>query len=207
VKTRDRILATSLELFNHEGEANVSTNHIADEMDISPGNLYYHFRNKEQIILELFSEFKKEIELLLMAPEDRDMDMEDMWLFLHLVFESIWRYRFLYHNLVDLTQRIRTLRIQFHHILRQKADAARIILTGLVASETMTAGKDDIEAVSHSIALVATYWLSYSATRSSSEQSEHDLGPGVYQVMSLVVPYLREPERSHLKNLAQAYLS
>ncbi|MDX1557139.1 MAG: TetR/AcrR family transcriptional regulator [Xanthomonadales bacterium] len=206
MKTRDRILQASLELFNHEGEARVSTNHIADELDISPGNLYYHFDNKEAIILEIFREYKREIERLLMAPEDRAMDMEDMWLFLHLVFETIWRYRFFYRNLVDLTRRIRSLRIQFQHILRQKVDAARAMCQGLVDGGAMSADPEEIEALSRSIALVATYWLNFSIAAGGDEEEEQDLGPAVYQVMSLVLPYLAEAEREHLKALAQAYV-
>ena len=105
MKTRDRILLTSLQLFNEHGEPRITTNHIADELDISPGNLYYHFRSKDEIISLLFQQFERRMEAALQTPERRVPNMEDMWLYLHLVFESIWEYRFLYRDLDNILSR------------------------------------------------------------------------------------------------------
>ena len=44
---------------------------IADEMNISPGNLYYHFRNKDEIIGELYAAFEAKLAPLFTAPADR----------------------------------------------------------------------------------------------------------------------------------------
>jgi len=55
--TRDRILEASLVLFNEHGIAAVSTHRIAAELGISPGNLHYHFKSKEQILSWLFRRF------------------------------------------------------------------------------------------------------------------------------------------------------
>lgn len=54
MKKKEKILMTALNLFNDKGSGNISTNHIAKELGISPGNLYYHFSNKEEIIRALF---------------------------------------------------------------------------------------------------------------------------------------------------------
>ena len=89
-RTRERILNVSLNLFNALGEANVTTGHIADELNISPGNLYYHFRNKDEIIHHLFAEFEQKIDVAPAGLEDAANAMEDMWLYLHLMFERIW---------------------------------------------------------------------------------------------------------------------
>lgn len=51
--TYNRILDAALKLFNEESERNTTTNHIASHLGISPGNLYYHFRGKDEIIIQL----------------------------------------------------------------------------------------------------------------------------------------------------------
>lgn len=207
MKTRDRILATSLTLFNQRGEPHVSTNHIADEMDISPGNLYYHFRNKEQIVEELFDQFRKRMEHLLMAPDSESASLDDVWLFLHLLFEIIWEYRFLYRNLVDLTQRMRSLRIHFHHLIRQKREAAVTICKGLEAAGAMQIGRSDMDDLATSIALVTTYWMNFQTVEAIGvgDAEVASLSPGAYQVMTLLAPWLREPHRQQLVALAGQY--
>jgi AcrR family transcriptional regulator len=110
MKTRDRILDTSLALFNEEGEAGTTTIDIANEMDISPGNLYYHFKGKDQIIAELFQQYELGMSHTLTAPIERPLSTgrgstEDNWYYLYVVMEEMYQYRFLYHNLDNILQR------------------------------------------------------------------------------------------------------
>jgi AcrR family transcriptional regulator len=56
-RTRDRVLAAALELFNERGSGSVTTNHVAAQAGISPGNLYYWFSDKDEIFRELYAQF------------------------------------------------------------------------------------------------------------------------------------------------------
>ena len=62
MKTKDNIIITANKLFNLHGTKAISTNHIAKEMGISPGNLYYHFRSKKDIIRSIANDFRNELE-------------------------------------------------------------------------------------------------------------------------------------------------
>ncbi|MGH6623750.1 MAG: TetR/AcrR family transcriptional regulator, partial [Burkholderiaceae bacterium] len=124
-RTRERILELSLRLFNDFGEPNVNTTLIAEEMNISPGNLYYHFRNKDDIINCLFQQFEREIDQLLQLPSGRQANVEDAWLFLHVLFELIWKYRFFYRDLNNLLANNRTLELKFKALLKQKVEVSR----------------------------------------------------------------------------------
>ncbi len=210
MKTRDRILQTSLQLFNECGEPRITTNHIADEMDISPGNLYYHFRNKDEIIALLFQQFERRMETTLQVPERRVPDMEDMWLYLHLVFETIWEYRFLYRDLDNILGRNKKLRTHFRRILERKMNTATAICQGLVEVGVMNASRENIAALARNIAVVATYWLNFQSIRASAaapgSDSDH-LALGVYQVLSLVGPFLNDEARRLLGQISREYLS
>ncbi|OYT96310.1 MAG: TetR family transcriptional regulator, partial [Pseudomonas sp. PGPPP3] len=106
MKTRDRILECALALFNQEGEPNVSTLEIANELGISPGNLYYHFHGKEPLVLELFERFQAEMAPLLNPPAEAQLEAEDYWLFLHLIVERLALFRFLFQDLSNLAGRL-----------------------------------------------------------------------------------------------------
>ncbi|MFN7219981.1 MAG: TetR/AcrR family transcriptional regulator [Burkholderiales bacterium] len=207
-RTRERILRVSLELFNAHGEANVTTGHIADELNISPGNLYYHFRNKDEIIQHLFADFEKLIDIAPGEITDAAMAMEDLWLYLHMMFERIWQYRFLYRNLDDLLSRDQKLRSHFNIILTHKRDAVRVMCDSLVGANAMRASEAEIAALAENILVVATYWLNYENLKHRAgiqNDPERHLTRGVYHVMALVSPFLEVDVKAHLAHLMQSY--
>lgn len=110
MKTRERILATALSLFNQSGTAAVSTNHIADALGISPGNLYYHFRNKEEIIRALFEQQFDLADRLYTLPGDRPPTLADLRELVRATFAMSWDYRFIYRELIALLRRDDALR-------------------------------------------------------------------------------------------------
>lgn len=207
-RTRERILEAGLRLFNEFGEPNVTTTVIADELDISPGNLYYHFHSKDEIVNALFADFEREIEQTLAAPSRRAPNVEDMWLFLHLLFEAIWKYRFLYRDLDDLLSRNRLLETHFKQILARKVRTGTLLCEGLVAAGEMAANPVEIQAIATNMACLATYWLPFEYARDPRRRDAGSaLGRGVYQVMAMLAPFLQGKSRQLLQQLSREYVT
>ena len=204
-QTRQRILDASLAMFNAQGEPNVTTNHIADELEISPGNLYYHFRNKDDIIEQLFAVYEQRMDAALSSPSGRLPGLEDVWLQLHLVFECIWDYRFLYRDLVDILTRNRRLRMRFARILKRADEQAHQVMRGLVQAGVMRASADEVDAAATNILVIATFWMNYAAAPGDKDERA-SIRDGIVQVMMLIAPFLRDAERVHLNTLTRAYL-
>jgi len=207
-RTRERILETSLALFNEFGEPNVTTQLISDEMGISPGNLYYHFHNKDEIIESLFADFEREMSETLAAPVRRAPNVEDIWLFLHLIFEGIWKFRFLYRDINELLSRNRVLETHFKRIVAHKVQTATTICQGLVATGDMKATPAEIQALAINMTVVATYWLSFEFVSDPRRKIDgSSLARGAFQVMALAAPYLAGRSRKLFEELSKSYLT
>jgi len=205
--TKELILTTSLDLFNELGEPNVTTNHIADEAEISPGNLYYHFRSKDDIVIQLFKRFLTRLQPLIEVPENSAFEAEDLWFQLHLTFEIKGQFRFLYRNLSDLTTQIPNLDRAMRGLLMRERQAAFQLISGLELRGALQINSQEKELLIDTILLVITYWIPF-----ASIFELHGLDDGTAQikaiarVLQLVAPFLREPERSQFTNLAFEYL-
>jgi AcrR family transcriptional regulator len=212
-RTRERILELSLRLFNEFGEPNVNTTIIAEEMNISPGNLYYHFKNKDDIINHVFQQFEREIDRLLTIPtpvDGRQPNVEDAWLFLHVLFELIWKYRFFYRDLNNLLLNNRTFELRFKTLLGQKVRMARWLAEGLQRRGELKATVAEMDALATNMVVVATYWLSYEYVLNPRRFGETEyvaqvVARGCYQVMALTAPYLTGAARQLFERLAGSY--
>jgi AcrR family transcriptional regulator len=204
-RTRERILETALALFNRFGEPNITTADIANEMGISPGNLYYHFRNKDQIIAELFASLEQRLDPLLQVSARRAAGVEDLWLVLHLLFEAMWDYRFFFRDLDEILSRSAGLASRFALILRRGARTVVELCRAMVAEGAMRASEREIAALADNVALVATYWISYQNI-TGGERAQANLDRAAYQVLSLVAPFLRGDARMLLDRLSRDYL-
>ncbi|NCP41136.1 MAG: TetR/AcrR family transcriptional regulator, partial [Rhodoferax sp.] len=192
-RTAERILEVTLVLFNRFGEPNVSTTLISNELGISPGNLYYHYPAKDELINALFDRFERALNDLLNASDDV-RDVEDAWFFMHTLFELIWQYRFLYRDLNDLLSKNRRLETHFQSIVKNKTRAVKALLDGLRRGGALQIDSREVDATATSMVVVLTYWLSFEYVRDPRNalepgNAQSALLRGAQHVLNLIAPY------------------
>ena len=191
MKTRERILAAALELFNEHGTGPVSTNHIADGLGISPGNLYYHFRNKEAIISAIFEQQFARADALYALPADHLPTLVDLRAFVQATFELSWDFRFIYRELIALLRRDDALQARWVAIRARGFAGFQELVEQFVASKVLRrpTSAAAVPRLAELCWLVSEFWLAsveVSGQSVSAAQMEH----GADLMLQLLAPYL-----------------
>jgi AcrR family transcriptional regulator len=206
LRTKDKILQASIELFNQQGERQITTNHIAAHLGISPGNLYYHFRNKEDIVRHIFKEYAKLLDQRIQPPSRPSEALDALAQYLDAVFELMWRFHFFYANLPDILGRDTAL--QQDYLLVQKGVQAKVVsvLQALKAAEVITIDEQDIATFAHTIKLVVTFWISYLKTQAPHAAIDQQQAyQGVLKILLLFKPYATAQALPRIDKLQQHY--
>ena len=207
INTRERIVQNSLELFNQQGERSVSTNHIAAHMEMSPGNLYYHFPNKQAIIAVLFDEYAALLDSFLHLPPGRAVTVEDQRFYLKSVLAAMWGYRFLYRDLEQLLGNDPELAISYRRFSQRCLNQGHAIYSGFVDAGILIMDKVQIESIVINAWIVLTSWVRFLGTmrENSTHLSERAIKRGVYQVLALEVGFIAPVARAEIDALIEEF--
>jgi AcrR family transcriptional regulator len=192
-RTPQRILEGTLALFNRYGEPNVSTTAIAADLGMSPGNLYYHFPAKDELINALFDRFEHRLrEVLSTASAVRDL--EEAWFFLHSLFEVAWDYRFVYRDINDLLSKNRRIEQAMQQLIELKVQALQRVLDGLAVGSGLRMDASTRHTTADTMVVLLTYWLSFEYVRNPRQALEPDhaqeaLLRGAQHLLALLAPY------------------
>ena len=111
ISTKDLILEVALVLLNERGESNVTSVDLANEMNISPGNLYYHFKGKEQVVEELYAQYHARVLVSLQEiTKQANGDAKATLASLAVVSDVLQQFRFISQDMLGINERYPSLR-------------------------------------------------------------------------------------------------
>ncbi|WP_203343695.1 TetR/AcrR family transcriptional regulator [Vibrio diabolicus] len=205
MKTRDKIVYAALELFNQHGERNITTNHIADHIEISPGNLYYHFRNKQEIVREIFALYSAELLERFTPIQGSQESLTMLKSYLDSIFTLMWKYRFFYANLPEILSRDEQLHEQYIDV-QEKLQANLIaIMQEFVSLKLLNVDQQQLKSLVCTLHLIVCSWLAYqSAMASKTSITEQMVKQGMLQMLNVVKPLATEQGLEQLLLLEDA---
>lgn len=193
MKRRDQILDTALALFNEQGTGAVSTNHIAEAMGISPGNLYYHFGSKTEIIRALFERLFEAWDVRLNMPTDHAPTLEDGLGLVRINFQIMWEYKFIYREILALVRQDAELQARYNVVRARGYEGFQGLVAYLV--ETKLLNVPDERTVTHLadlIWLISEFWLT-SVELTGRDVTPETMEQGVTLMTDMLRPYFIAP--------------
>ncbi len=181
-------------------------------MDISPGNLYYHFKGKDEIIAALFQQYEQALSHTLTAPIEQPLSadrshVEDNWYYLYVVLEEMYQYRFLYHNLDNILQRYPDVKRGFKRLIQLKRAALYAICQTLLQQSVIDARDQQLLGLVDNMTLNLTFWFNYSELLHDNRPPHITIHQGVLQLLTMVAPYLGDEELNFYRDCESIYAS
>ncbi|ASI89660.1 MULTISPECIES: TetR/AcrR family transcriptional regulator [Vibrio] len=202
MKTRDKIVYAALDLFNLDGERNVTTNHIAAHIEISPGNLYYHFRNKQEIVREIFALYSQELIERFTPIQGQQESLALLKHYLDSIFNLMWKYRFFYANLPEILQRDPKLHEEYIEVQERLQGNLVNILRAFVELDLLTINEKELKSLVTTLHMMAVGWLSYQSAMSPKTQiTEEVIQQGMLHMINVVKPLSTAKGREQLSLL------
>lgn len=189
---KQRILEATVALMNVQGGA-VGTSQIADHLGISPGNLYYHFSNREAILRELFESMRRELDDVLRVEPGEAIDVARLANFYIGGARVLWRYRFFFASAVDFIGRDPWLSERYLEFSNVSKRYMRLIIQSVVKANPgrCAASARDCEYIAETMWVLWVSWPRYSElSRPGAAVGEADIGHGLEQIASLLLPYV-----------------
>jgi len=203
--TRRRILVTSLLLFNEKGEPNTTTNEIADEVDISPGNLHYHFRRKADVVDALLAEFHADAARVLQPMDAERASLDDFWVFLHLLLETTSAYRFLLRDMESLTAEYPKVERSLRSFANGLVLSFRLHLHALAVGGVLAIDDAELDVLSRNLAVIALFSERFDSLVHKAANPDESALQVARSVLNALKPYVVQEVAGDLDELATHY--
>jgi AcrR family transcriptional regulator len=204
-KTKDRILVASLRLFNENGYDTVTTARISEEVGISEGNLWYHFRTKKDLVKTHQHALIRRIDQRLAIKSTPETVLDSYAHFNRMIFEEVWEYQFLYRDQSEFGRTDSELENKVARVYDQTTAILQKMYRQMIEAKHLTIPEDEIAPLADNVWMVIRYWPSFlRETRHIVKLDRMTLNAGIRHHFALFETNLTPKARTYFEGNAYA---
>lgn len=166
MKTKEKILSKSLELFNDKGLTEITLRKIALELGISQGNLNYHFARREDILYALYLNLVEEINVVFLSSGEKELDLNFMFELGSVIFESFYKYRFLMLDFVQVMRENPKIKAHYIELSKQRKQQFLVMFELLEAKGVLKpqAYEGQYDSLYIRLSIMSDFWVASAFT-------------------------------------------
>lgn len=160
-KTKTKILQEALRQFNEQGIDRVTIRSIGQVLNMSAGNVSYHYKNTDTILYELYLDLVAAIDQRIFELQGKPLDLFLLHEQLQSTTRLFFEYRYLLMEFVAVTRRVEAIKQHFHHLVHVRQQQFKLFIDlmiqqGLLQKEAYEG--QHLELISSSI-IFSNAWL------------------------------------------------
>jgi AcrR family transcriptional regulator len=191
-QTKINIIQKAIDLFNEHGTAAISLNALAEALDISTGNLQYHYRSKEEIIRAILEVMFNDWNAVYQEMNTASFTMDTLRQTLRINFDLVWKYRFFYRELNALLRNDVVLAKRYAAIQEQRLTEQEMLTKQMArASGARPMSKSELHNMVLMGWVLSNSWLSY-VESTGQIVDETVLGDAVELLVQFYKPYMEK---------------
>ena len=191
LSTKKRIVITAIRMYNEHGVQNVTSRHIAAKMGIAYGNLNYHYKNKEALLLAIYKKMRNEMSEYYLLREKHSTPFEYLYHLLNALEQFQYEYRFFNLDVLEITRSYPDIGQIISSTLRIRKRQMSNLFKRVVEEEYLLDRDDNTyERLQHKIRIIITFWLSQQVVLNSYASTK--IGDMAQNVWDLLVPFMTE---------------
>ncbi|EAY27056.1 TetR/AcrR family transcriptional regulator [Microscilla marina] len=162
MKTKEKILAKALELFNQHGSEKVSTRHVADALGISVGNLYYHYKDKQALIEQLYEQLVTTLNGEFDTFEAADTGLTSLMHSVRFTFDTLHKYRFLMLDFVQIMRGSSGIKAHYQQLVQLRKEQFRFAVKLLIGQKMLSESIQEVpfDYLQMQFTIMGDFWIS-----------------------------------------------
>ncbi|WP_425637842.1 TetR/AcrR family transcriptional regulator [Algoriphagus yeomjeoni] len=204
IKTKDKILLSAIEKYNEVGVQSITSRHIANEIGISHGNLDYHYKTKEDIILAIYDKMRSEMSDYFISRKENSSSVEHVHLLLIQLEEFQYRYRFMNLDVLEISRAYPRISDLLKKTSEYRKQQMNVLFQEFIDDEFMCNIETEVyENIQHILRIIITFWLSQREVLATEKYTEK--GSMVKSIWAVIRPYLTEKGKTELEKTVAQY--
>ena len=188
---RQRIIDAAVELMNKNGST-VGTTQLTEHLSISPGNLYYHFRNREEILSEVLLRLQRDLDEAMALTPEEVLDARRLAQCFIGGAKVLWNYRFFFSSSLELIMKDEKLSSQYQAFCVRGTGQVNEVVSRArqVSPSEQTLSDDERDMLTENLWVLWTSWPRYTETVIDAHASESEITRSYEHLAFLLKPYL-----------------
>lgn len=192
MRTKEKIIHKAIELYNERGFSNISSRDIAQELDMSHGNLEYHYKNKEAILHAIYDRMKGEVSAYFSEIDPSQEPFKQFDTLLKKLDHFQNKYLFFNLDIIEISRQYPKLKKKVETTIQIRKDQMNasfmlFIKCGYIRKEPNAGFYQRLQ---HKIRILITFWISQEVILKNFDPTQNISMS--HSIWDLLLPHLTE---------------